>query len=89
MNANHVACCTAARALPWWAPERDLQSASGFEYVLGKCRWCAKPWMHVFCGASGVEGYEPVTGDDVAAIRAIHDAKDLKDFMRRWGDRNP
>ena len=44
--------------------------------------------MNVFCVASSITGYERVTADDVTAIRSIQDVMQLKDFMRRWGDKN-
>jgi hypothetical protein len=44
--------------------------------------------MSVFCGASGISGYEPVTPADVEAIRFLRDHGALKAFMRGWGDRN-
>jgi hypothetical protein len=43
--------------------------------------------MDVFCVATGVSGYEPISPADVAAIRETPDAE-LKLFMRGWADRN-
>ena len=44
--------------------------------------------MSVFSTASGVGGFERVTPDDVKAIHSIQDGRELKEFMRRWGDTN-
>jgi hypothetical protein len=44
--------------------------------------------MNVFCTATGVSGYERVKPADVEALHSIHDYGDLKEFMRRWGDKN-
>jgi hypothetical protein len=38
--------------------------------------------------ANGVSGYERVTSVDVEAIHSIRDARELKEFMRRWGEKN-
>lgn len=73
---------------PSWVAERDLESAGGFEFILGKCGGCGAPWMNVFCVASGITGYEPVKPADVDAIRALPDGAELKSYMRRWGDVN-
>ena len=85
---GQLTCCIVARFLPSWVPERDLEHAGGFEYVLGKCRWCRAPWMSVFCTASGMSGYERVTPADVEAIQSIRDGRKLTEFMRHWGDKN-
>ncbi len=85
---GQLSCCILARFLRSWTPERDLEHAGGFEYVLGSCRWCGAPWMSVFCTASGVSGYERVTPAVVGAIRSLQDARELKEFMRSWGERN-
>jgi hypothetical protein len=44
--------------------------------------------MNVFCTASSVSGYERVTSADVEVIHSIRDARELKEFMRRWGEKN-
>ena len=71
---------------PPWRYERDLGSAGGFDFALGKCARCGTVWMNVFCVAAGTSGYERVTVADADAIRAIREAGPLKAFMRRWGD---
>lgn len=85
---DRLTCCLVARFLPSWVPVRDLEHAGGFEYLLGECRWCGTPWMNVFCSASSVSGYERVTSGDVEVIHSIRDARELKEFMRRWGEKN-
>ena len=85
---DRLTCCLAARYLPSWSPGRDLEHAGGFEFVLGKCRWCRTPWMSVFSTASSISGYERVKAADVEASHSIQDARELKEFMRRWGDKN-
>jgi len=81
---DEMTCCTESV----WVAQRDLGSAEGFEYLLGKCGRCGTPWMNVFCVATGITGYERVTPSDVAAIQSISDNRELKEFMRRWGNEN-
>ncbi len=83
-KSPQLSCCEESS----WVPERDLDHAAGFEYVLGKCRHCGMPWMSVFCVASGIGGYERVTPTDVEAINALRDAGERKEFMRGWAARN-
>jgi hypothetical protein len=44
--------------------------------------------MSVFCTASSESGFERVAPTDVEAIHSIQDARELQQFMRRWGDKN-
>lgn len=81
---EELTCCKDSS----WVAERDLESAGGFEFVLGRCGRCGAPWMNVFCVASGITGYEPVKASEVEAIRAIADWAELKGYMRRWADSN-
>ncbi len=81
---GQLTCCKDSS----WAHERDLGHAEGFEYLLGKCRRCGVPWMNVFCVATGITGYERATPSDVEAIQSIPDGPELKEFMRRWGNKN-
>ncbi len=81
---DKLTCCKDSA----WVADRDLASAGGFEFVLGRCGRCAAPWMNVFCVATGVTGYERVKPSDVEAIGAIGDPSELKKYMRRWGDAN-
>jgi len=77
-------CCKKPR----WRSELDLDSAGGFEFQLGKCRACGAYGMNVFCGASGITGYEPVSASDVEHMKSIPAGPERKAFMRQWGDRN-
>src|SRR5919201_6943338 len=80
---DQLTCCKNSS----WVPERDLEHAAGFEYMLGKCGNGGTHWINVFCVASGVTGYERVMPSDVEAIRAIPDGPELRGFMRRWETR--
>jgi hypothetical protein len=73
---------------PSWVSELDLGRASGFEYILGKCDACGTYWMNVFCVASGITGFEPVSLSDMERMRSIPEAPELKAFMRAWGEKN-
>lgn len=77
-------CCKA----PSWISELDLGHASGFEYILGKCDRCGAYSMNVFCVASGMSGYEPVSLSDVERMKSIPAGLELKAFMRDWGEKN-
>ena len=77
-------CCAKAS----WTSELDLEHAGGFEYMLGKCDRCGAYWMNVFCVASGISGFEPVSSSDVAHMKSIPAGPELKAFMRDWGDKN-
>ena len=80
---EEMTCCAASS----WVPQRDLGSVEGFEYLLGRCGQCGTPWLNVFCVATGITGYERVTSSDVEAIQVL-DGRELKEFMRRWGNEN-
>ena len=71
-----------------WALVLALPSASGFEYVLGKCETCGAPWMNVFCVASSITGFERISPDDVEKILSTTDSAELKQLLRGWGDAN-
>ena len=75
-------CCEKAK----WVSVLDLGQAGGFEFILGRCKHCRTNWMNVFCGASGVSGYEPVGLQDVERMKSIASGPELKGFMRAWGD---
>ena len=79
---SQLTCCQD----PSWVLERDLGSAEGFEYLIGKCSCCGAPWMNVFCVASGITGYERVTPAEVEAFQSIRDGPELKSFLRRWSN---
>lgn len=77
-------CC----GTPRWKEDDDLGSAGGFEFLLGRCENCGTPWMNVFCVATGITGYEPVSSTDAERMRAIATAAELKAFMRAWGEKH-
>ncbi len=81
---NQPTCCKK----PSWISEVDLGAAGGFEYILGKCDGCGTYWMNVFCGASGITGFETVSLSDVERMKTISAGPELKAFMRSWGEKN-
>ena len=81
---NQPTCCKK----PLWISELDLGHAAGFEYILGKCDRCGTYWMNVFCVATGITGYEPVSSSDIERMKSISDWLELKAFMRNWGEKN-
>lgn len=87
-HVNHgkavLTCCQDSG----WTRERDLGCAEGFECILGKCTRCGTPWMNVFCGASGITGYERVAADDIARFQSTADEPELKEVLRQWVARN-
>lgn len=81
---NQLICCKNSS----WVPKLDLDHADGFEYMLGTCDRCGASWMNVFCVASGITGFEPVSVTDVERMKSIPAGPDLKAFMRSWGEVN-
>ena len=79
-----MTCCKKSS----WISELDLDHAGGFEYILGKCDGCGAYWMNVFCVASGITGFEPVSSTDVERMKSISAGPELKAFMRSWGEEN-
>jgi hypothetical protein len=75
-------CCFLAS----WVAERDLGSARGFEFDLGKCQRCGTPWMKVYCVASSAGDYEPISGAEAEKLKGLAPT-DLRAAMRAWGDR--
>ena len=73
-------CCQT----PAWVSELDLDHAGGFEFVLGACARCGAYSMNVFCGASGISGFETVSVSDVERMKSLHPGPELKAFMRQW-----
>ena len=69
-----------------WVLELDLGRANHFDFALGACGNCGRIWMSVYCEASQVIGYEPVSSSDVERIRSIAAGPELKAFMRKWCD---
>ena len=56
--------------------------------MLGKCDRCGTYWMNVFCVATGITGFEPVSLTDAERMKSIPRGPELKAFMRSWGERN-
>lgn len=81
---SNLSCCPNAE----WLPELDLPQAAGFDFLLGKCARCGTHWMNVFCIPTSITGYERVSPQDVAAIRAMQNTQELKRFLRQWSDTN-
>ena len=81
---EHPTCCKK----PSWISEVDLGHAGGFDYVLGKCDRCGAYIMNVFCVASGITGFEPVSLSDRERMKSIPLGPELKVFMRKWGEQN-
>jgi hypothetical protein len=79
---NPLTCCST----PSWVPDRDLGQAAGFDYLLGKCGSCGADWMNVFCVATSITGWEPVTLADVERMKAVQTGAELKALMRAWGN---
>jgi protein-S-isoprenylcysteine O-methyltransferase Ste14 len=71
---------------PSWSSEVDLGHAAGFEYILGKCDRCGRYWMNVFCVASGITGFEPVSLSDVEQMKSVQTWHELKALMRKWDE---
>jgi len=44
--------------------------------------------MNVFCVASGIGGFEPVSLSDVERMKSIPAGPELKALMRKWGEEN-
>jgi hypothetical protein len=81
---NQLTCCKTSS----WVSELDLGHAASFEYILGKCDRCGAYWMNVFCVATGITGFEPVSVTDVDRMKSIPAGPELKAFMRSWAEKN-
>ena len=75
-------CCIRAS----WVAERDLGSARGFEFDLGRCERCGTPWMKAYCVASSAGGYEPISREEAGELKRLP-PEELRAAIRRWGDR--
>jgi hypothetical protein len=62
----------------------DLGHADSFEFMLSKCCNCGSYWLHVFCVATSIADYEPVSDSDAAAMLATSPGKERKHFMSNW-----
>lgn len=83
-DTTNLSCCNEAS----WVPEFDLDQAGGFEFMLGKCDRCGTPWMDVYCTATSIGAYEPVSPSDVERMRAFTPGPERKAFMRDWVGNN-
>ena len=77
-------CCASFK----WSLERDLGEARGFDFALGSCANCGRPWISVFVPASQVINYEPVGPKDLERMRALPGGRDLAGFMTSWAREN-
>jgi len=82
MNPDRPACCGS----PSWTPQLDLGQAAGFDYLLGTCDRCGAYSMNVFCVASGITGFEPVSASDAGRVQSLS-GSELKAFLRAWGEK--
>jgi hypothetical protein len=73
-------CCASFK----WSLERDLGEARGFDFGLGSCASCGRPWVSVFVPASQGAGYEPVDLKDLERMRSLPEGRELKAFMKSW-----
>lgn len=73
---------------PSWISELDLGHAGGFDFILGKCDRCGEYSMNVFCTASGITGFEPVSLTDRERMKSIPPGPELKALMRKWDEQN-
>jgi hypothetical protein len=77
------ACCSSPKLNP---KSTDLGHANSFEFMLTSCTQCGAYWMSVFCVASGVSGFEPVTAEDAAVMLAMEVGRERKELLRNWRD---
>ena len=75
-------CCAGAS----WVAERDLDGARGFEFEVGRCARCGTPWMHAYCVASSIGGFEPISREEAEKLKALP-ADEVKAAMRVWAGR--
>ena len=73
---------------PSWSSEIDLGHAGGFEFILGRCRGCGADLMNVFCVATEITGFEPVSSADIERMKSTAAGPELKALMRAWGEQN-
>lgn len=83
MDGDRPACCADSS----WVAERDLGSARGFEFDLGRCERCGTPWMRAWCMASSIGGYEPISRAEADELKALAWGPELTARIRAWGDK--
>ena len=72
---------------PSWVAERDLDGARGFDFDLGRCERCGTPWMHAWCRASSMGGYEPITREEAERLRTLPEGPELSALVKAWGEK--
>ena len=78
---NELTCCNSSN----WGPETtDLGRADSFEFLLGTCTNCGTYWLNVFCVATAITGYEPVSKEDAAAMLSATPGPAQKALMKAW-----
>jgi hypothetical protein len=82
MPMDQPDCCIG----PSWKAELDLDHASGFEFVLGKCERCGAYSMNVFCVAASTTGFELVSPSEVERMKSIPSGPERKALMRAWAE---
>lgn len=73
-------CCPGAK----WVRTKELGHADSFEFDLGKCSKCEKPWVHLYCVANHVTGFEPIKEEDLERLLSIENENEFKDATRNW-----
>ena len=77
-------CCARAK----WVAERDLGSSRGFDFDVGRCDGCGTPWMSVWCTASSMGSYEPISRDEAERFKALPAGPELWALVRAWGEKH-
>jgi hypothetical protein len=85
MKNNEINCCQKPIISN---SEEDLGHAESMEYVLFQCENCGKHWLNVFCVASSIAGFEPISEIDVSTVLNLGKGSERKAFMKEWGREN-
>lgn len=64
----------------------DWGHARSFDLTHGTCKGCGAQWLNVFCVATAITGYEPVSDRDVQAVRSATPGPDRKNLLKAWVD---
>lgn len=76
-----LTCCSSSK---WGTDITDLGHEDSCDFLLGQCSNCGAYWVNVFCEASGITGYEPVSNDDARIMLATPPGPELMAFMNAW-----
>ena len=76
-----LTCCSSSN---WGSDTTDLGHVDSFDFLLGRCSNCGAYWLNVFCEATKITGYEPVSDDDARTMLATPRGPELKAFMKAW-----